>query len=208
VSPDCLHRSCFLQFNYRPCQLAGSPHRHVEVWQITLHHHASHRRVAWGRKPDQRCHHHRAFNFSQLLDLYLFAVPFVAGKIGTCPKIFAKTSADGVRIYVILFSSFLGLLALLNYTVDAGKVFTYLVDIKSAATFVAWAFIGMLISVCERPTQLKASISMSYHTGPCGILTGHGLFYSSVSSLFSPLVILHSSHRSTRSILCATILSL
>jgi yeast amino acid transporter len=61
--------------------------------------------------------------------------------LGRAPKIFAKMSANGVPIYTILFSNFLGLLALLHYIVGTGKVFACLVDIRGAATFVAWAFI-------------------------------------------------------------------
>ncbi|PMD63005.1 uncharacterized protein K444DRAFT_651842 [Hyaloscypha bicolor E] len=53
-------------------------------------------------------------------------------KLGRAPKSLRRR----------LPTDFLGLLALLNYTVDAGKVFTYLVDIRGAATFVAWAFIA------------------------------------------------------------------
>jgi amino acid transporter len=64
-------------------------------------------------------------------------------KLGRAPAIFARTSKNGVPIYAVVFSNFLGLLALLNYTAGAGHVFTYLVDIGGAATFIAWAFIGV-----------------------------------------------------------------
>lgn len=64
-------------------------------------------------------------------------------KLGRAPAIFAKTTSNGVPVYAVVFSNFLGLLALLNYTAGAGRVFTYLVDIGGAATFIAWAFIGV-----------------------------------------------------------------
>ncbi|KAJ3574037.1 hypothetical protein NPX13_g4500 [Xylaria arbuscula] len=43
----------------------------------------------------------------------------------------------------IVFSNTLGLIALLNVASSPGKVFSYLVSISGAATFVAWAFIGI-----------------------------------------------------------------
>ncbi|OQO14912.1 hypothetical protein B0A48_00294 [Cryoendolithus antarcticus] len=64
-------------------------------------------------------------------------------KTGRAPKIFGKTTKNGTPVNAILISNFLGLLALLNITAGAGKVFTYLIDIAGAATFIAWAFIGV-----------------------------------------------------------------
>lgn len=63
---------------------------------------------------------------------------------GRAPKFFAKTTANGTPVNAIILSNFLGLIALLNYTAGAGKVFTYLIDIAGAATFVAWAMIGVV----------------------------------------------------------------
>lgn len=62
---------------------------------------------------------------------------------GRAPKFFAKTNSNGTPVNAIVLSNFLGLLALLNYTAGPGKVFTYLVDIGGAATYIAWAFIGV-----------------------------------------------------------------
>ena len=62
---------------------------------------------------------------------------------GRAPTFFARTSGNGTPVNAIVFSNFLGLLALLNYTAGPGKVFTYLVDIGGAATYIAWAFIGV-----------------------------------------------------------------
>ncbi|KAI1324335.1 amino acid permease/ SLC12A domain-containing protein [Xylariaceae sp. FL0255] len=62
---------------------------------------------------------------------------------GRAPKLFAKTSRNGVPVRAIVFSNTLGLVALLNVASSPGKVFGYLVSISGAATFVAWAFIGV-----------------------------------------------------------------
>ncbi|KAI1346235.1 amino acid permease/ SLC12A domain-containing protein [Xylaria sp. FL0043] len=59
------------------------------------------------------------------------------------PRFFAKTSKNGVPVRAIVFSNTLGLIALLNVASSPGKVFGYLVSISGAATFVAWAFIGI-----------------------------------------------------------------
>lgn len=62
---------------------------------------------------------------------------------GRAPKFFAKTTTNGVPVNAIVFSNFLGLLSLLNYTAGPGKIFGYLVAISGAATFIAWGFIGV-----------------------------------------------------------------
>jgi len=49
-----------------------------------------------------------------------------------------------VPLRAVVFSNLLGLLALMNYTVGAGQVFAYLTDISGAATFIAWACIGII----------------------------------------------------------------
>ncbi|KAI0429357.1 amino acid permease/ SLC12A domain-containing protein [Xylaria sp. FL1042] len=59
------------------------------------------------------------------------------------PRFFAKTSKNGVPVRAIVFSNTLGLIALLNVASSPGKVFGYLISISGAATFVAWAFIGI-----------------------------------------------------------------
>ncbi|PMD48146.1 amino acid permease [Hyaloscypha variabilis F] len=64
-------------------------------------------------------------------------------KLGRAPAIFAKTTKNGVPVYAVVFSNFLGLIAMLNYSAGTGQVFTYLVDISGAATFITWGFIGV-----------------------------------------------------------------
>jgi len=76
--------------------------------------------------------------------LYIVSRSLVSlAKLGRAPKIFGKTTKNGVPVYAILFSNLLGLLSLMNITAGAGQVFTYLVDISGAATFIAWGFIGV-----------------------------------------------------------------
>ncbi|KAJ8125037.1 hypothetical protein O1611_g8603 [Lasiodiplodia mahajangana] len=62
---------------------------------------------------------------------------------GRAPRLFAKTTKNGVPVRAIVFSNTLGLIALLNVASSPGKVFGYLVSISGAATFVAWALIGI-----------------------------------------------------------------
>ncbi|KAI1631486.1 amino acid permease [Biscogniauxia mediterranea] len=62
---------------------------------------------------------------------------------GRAPRLFAKTTNNGVPVNAIIFSNVLGLIALLNIASSPGQVFTYLIDISGAATFIAWAFVGI-----------------------------------------------------------------
>lgn len=62
---------------------------------------------------------------------------------GRAPRFFAKTTKNGVPVRAIVLSNTLGLLALLNIASSPGKVFGYLISISGAATFIAWAFIGI-----------------------------------------------------------------
>ncbi|KAI0601099.1 amino acid permease [Biscogniauxia sp. FL1348] len=62
---------------------------------------------------------------------------------GRAPRFFAKTTNNGVPVNAIIFSNVLGLIALLNIASSPGQVFTYLIDISGAATFIAWAFVGI-----------------------------------------------------------------
>lgn len=62
---------------------------------------------------------------------------------GRAPAFFARTTTNGVPVNAIVFSNALGLIALLNIAATPGKVFTYLISISGAATFVAWAFVGV-----------------------------------------------------------------
>ncbi|KAK9425176.1 putative Amino acid permease/ SLC12A domain-containing protein [Seiridium unicorne] len=62
---------------------------------------------------------------------------------GRAPKFFAKTTKNGTPLRAIVFSNALGLISILNVASGPGKVFTYLIDISGAATFIAWAFVGI-----------------------------------------------------------------
>ncbi|KAI1801295.1 amino acid permease/ SLC12A domain-containing protein [Daldinia bambusicola] len=62
---------------------------------------------------------------------------------GRAPAFFSRTTTNGVPANAIIFSNFLGLLSLLNVAATPGKVFSYLISISGAATFIAWAFIGV-----------------------------------------------------------------
>ncbi|KAI1158279.1 amino acid permease/ SLC12A domain-containing protein [Nemania serpens] len=62
---------------------------------------------------------------------------------GRAPRFFGATTKNGVPVRAIVFSNTLGLLALLNIASSPGKVFGYLISISGAATFIAWAFIGI-----------------------------------------------------------------
>lgn len=64
-------------------------------------------------------------------------------KDGRAPKFFAKTTKNGTPVHALVFSNFLGLVAMLNYKAGPGKVFTYLVTISGSATYIAWALIGI-----------------------------------------------------------------
>lgn len=63
---------------------------------------------------------------------------------GRAPAIFARTTSNGTPVYALVFSNALGLIAMLNYTVGTGKVFTYLTNISGSATYIAWACIGVV----------------------------------------------------------------
>jgi amino acid transporter len=62
---------------------------------------------------------------------------------GRAPRFFAKTTSKGVPVRAVVLSNFLGLISLINISAGAGKVFTYLISISGAATFIAWGFIGI-----------------------------------------------------------------
>ncbi|KUI72436.1 hypothetical protein VM1G_07615 [Cytospora mali] len=64
-------------------------------------------------------------------------------KEGRAPRFFAKTTKNGTPANALIFSNFLGLIAMLNYTAGPGKVFSYLTSISGSATYIAWAVIGV-----------------------------------------------------------------
>lgn len=65
-------------------------------------------------------------------------------KLRRAPAFFAATTASGVPVRAVVFSNTLGLISLMNVGTKAGQVFSYLVTISGAATFVAWAAIGVM----------------------------------------------------------------
>lgn len=64
-------------------------------------------------------------------------------KEGRAPRFFAKTTENGTPANALIFSNFLGLISMLNYTAGPGKVFSYLTSISGSATYIAWAVIGV-----------------------------------------------------------------
>lgn len=77
--------------------------------------------------------------------LYVASRSLVAlASSGRAPAVFAKTSKNGTPIYALVFSNALGLIAMLNYSVGTGKIFTYLTNISGSATYIAWACIGVI----------------------------------------------------------------
>ena len=60
------------------------------------------------------------------------------------PAIFARTTSNGTPVYALVLSNALGLISILNYKAGPGVVFGYLISISGAATFVAWAVIGVI----------------------------------------------------------------
>lgn len=65
-------------------------------------------------------------------------------RLRRAPRFFAATTPAGVPVRAVVFSNLLGLIALMNVGAKAGEVFSYLVTISGAATFIAWAAIGVM----------------------------------------------------------------
>lgn len=65
-------------------------------------------------------------------------------KLRRAPSFFAHTTPSGVPVRAVVFSNMLGLISLMNIGATAGAVFSYLVTISGAATFIAWAAIGVM----------------------------------------------------------------
>lgn len=68
---------------------------------------------------------------------------------GRAPRFFAKTTKSGTPVYALVFSNALGLIAMLNYRVGTGKIFTYVVNIAGSATYIAW------VSTAQRNAKTK-----------------------------------------------------
>ncbi|KAI1867287.1 uncharacterized protein JN550_007018 [Neoarthrinium moseri] len=76
--------------------------------------------------------------------IYISSRTLVAlARNGRAPRFLGATTDSGTPVRAIVLSHALGLLSILNTAAGPGKVFTYLVDISGAATFVAWAMVGL-----------------------------------------------------------------
>ena len=62
--------------------------------------------------------------------------------LGRAPKFLKKTAFRGVPVPAAIVSNAVGLLALINVASGAGAVFSYIISLSGAATFVAWSCIG------------------------------------------------------------------
>ncbi|ORY79525.1 amino acid permease/ SLC12A domain-containing protein [Protomyces lactucae-debilis] len=58
------------------------------------------------------------------------------------PQIFGRISKHGVPYFAVVFTALVGLLALLNLSEGAGKVFNWLVNISGLAGMITWASIS------------------------------------------------------------------
>lgn len=72
---------------------------------------------------------------------------------GRAPRFFAQTTKSGTPVYALVFSNALGLIAMLNYRVGTGKIFTYVVNIAGSATYIAWVSYKSKATPPPRPYQ-------------------------------------------------------
>ncbi|KAF7561679.1 hypothetical protein G7046_g2474 [Stylonectria norvegica] len=79
---------------------------------------------------------------------------------GKAPAFFKKTSKRGVPYPAILVSNLWGFLALMNLSVDAGTVFTYLNSVSGTAAFFTWIII-MLTFLRVRAGLTAQGVDMS-----------------------------------------------
>ncbi|EFW98586.1 agp3-like amino acid permease [Grosmannia clavigera kw1407] len=63
---------------------------------------------------------------------------------GRAPRFFARTNRSGTPVYALVFSNAVGLVAILNYRTGPALIFSYLTSISGSATYIAWAFIGIV----------------------------------------------------------------
>lgn len=62
---------------------------------------------------------------------------------GKAPRFLSRTTSKGVPINAILFSNLFGLIALINSSKRAGRVYSALVNFSSVSTFIVWAIIHL-----------------------------------------------------------------
>ena len=79
------------------------------------------------------------------------------------PQIFARTTSNGTPVYALVLSNALGLIAILNYKAGPGVVFGYLISISGAATFVAWAVIGVIHLRFRRAWKVQGYTTEDLH---------------------------------------------
>jgi yeast amino acid transporter len=68
---------------------------------------------------------------------------YALADLGRAPKFLLWTPFRGVPVWSAVVSNLVGLLALINIASGAGKVFSYIISLSGAATFIAWACIGI-----------------------------------------------------------------
>ena len=122
-----------------PELLSASSNTGLSPYSIALKH------AGWSAGPD-------------LINVFIFTATFSAtnssiyiasrtlyslADLRRAPKFLKKTGFKGVPVYAAAISNAVGLLALINVASGAGAVFTYIVSLSGAATFVAWACIGI-----------------------------------------------------------------
>ena len=79
--------------------------------------------------------------------------------LGRAPKFLLKTTSRGVPVYAAIVSNLVGLLALINVASGAGNVFTYIISVSGAATFIAWGCIGITHLRFRRAWRLQGHTS-------------------------------------------------
>ncbi|KAI5480380.1 Amino acid/polyamine transporter I [Pseudohyphozyma bogoriensis] len=95
---------------------------------------------------------------------------------GRAPKFFAVTNRRGVPIRAILFSNLWGFTSLMNNTVSAGAIFSYISSATGTAAYIAWAtivFVHIRIRIAAKrqsvdldtfPFKAPGHISIYYAT--------------------------------------------
>lgn len=84
------------------------------------------------------------------------------GNTGLAPKLFSKTTKQGVPIYALLLTAFAGAVMYLLSLLGAGGIFNILVNISSLCGFIAWFGIA-LCHYCFRKYHYKDSLDkLSY----------------------------------------------
>lgn len=120
--------------------LTPSSNTGMSPFSIALQH------AGWSHGPD-------------LINAFIFTVTFSANNssiyiasrtlysladLGRAPKFLLWTPFRGVPVWAAVASNLVGLLALINIASGAEKVFSYIISLSGAATFIDWACIGII----------------------------------------------------------------